>query len=667
MFCKNCGKEFKENSKYCSNCGASISQNYDNKNNNSLKKIIILLLLFIIIILLTITAVIVSKNKPGESKTVSRTIMIYMVGSNLEYQAGIATSDIKSIVPSEVDLKNVNVYLYTGGTKKWFNFVSSDENAIYKLTDNGFKKEKTYSKKNMGDPNTLNDLLTYGYKNSKTDKYDLVIYDHGGATDGAVYDDFTNDNLTLSDFKKALDYSPFNKNNKIETILFRTCLNGTIEVANIFKDYADYMIASEEITNGGSNASVLNYINDIKTTDSAIDYGKKYINAYDKQMQILDPLEFSSDPMYSIWDLSKLENLNNELDKFIGGINLKDNYADIVKVRSSLFQFAKDYHNINDYDTVDLYTLVDKLSPYSSVKPDKLKKAFNDVIIYNWSSIDEANGISIYFPYGADKKIQDMLTKVYDDLEFSKNYKKFIYNFKDAYNSKKITSFSNKLVENKSTVSKGKEFTLELTKEQARDYAESKYIIFKKEKDGKYTLVYSSNNTTLGNTKLKTNISNNLIKVKLDEDEKEDYFYIPLVERIHNNKRVISFGAVLENFDKEYKIDSARLYIDYDKKGKPYIVNAILEDSKESGASGTIAKLDNYTTYAVISSHYNILDENGNYTPNWNNEGIVQGYEIKKKEFKMKRVSLDDGDYYCVFNIVDIYGNSYYSKLVNLK
>ena len=38
----------------------------------------------------------------------SRTIMVYMPGSNLESDAGIATADLSSIVPSEVDLNTIN-------------------------------------------------------------------------------------------------------------------------------------------------------------------------------------------------------------------------------------------------------------------------------------------------------------------------------------------------------------------------------------------------------------------------------------------------------------------------------------------------------------------------------------------------------------------------------
>lgn len=679
MFCGNCGAKLDVNSRFCSNCGNNIynnlaTQEQNNSNKNEKRDLFIKLSLIgiLTIILITLLFILFKKNNNTSQEELvengnnSRTIMIYMVGSNLEYQSGIATADISSIDPSLVDLDNNHVYLYTGGTKKWLNFVSNNENAIYELTRDGFKKVETYDKLNMGDASTLNDLLTYGYEKSKTDRYDLVIYNHGGAIDGAIYDDFTNDNLSLNDFQKALKMSPFNEQNKLETVLFRTCLNGTLEVANVFKNYAYYMIASEEVTNGASVSSVLNYINDIKTSDTAIDYSKKYIDAYDKQMQDIDPFQFSTNPMYSILNLSKIDELNKELDNFISSVDLKNNYNNIVKVRSNLYQFAT-MSDIKDYDTVDLYTLVTSLKDYSKVLTDKFVEAFNAVVVYNWSSSDTAKGLSIYFPFNASSKIQNYFMGIYKDLNFSNNYYNFIKNFKNTYLSGGVTSFNKTIVNNNTEVIDNKEFILELTDEQAKDYADSIYMIFRKEKDNKYTVIYSSDNTIQDGNKLKTNISDNLIKVKIDDEEtNEDYFYIPLVERSNNNKRNISFGVILENFEtSEWLMDSARIYIEYEND-KPKIANAIFVD--KNGVSGTIANLDNYNIYAILSSHYNILDNKGNYIDNWDNEGIIQGYEFKKDELVMEKARLDDkSEYFCVFKIRDVYGNIFYSKLMSLK
>ena len=38
MSCKNCGKELKENSKFCTNCGASLENKVDSKKKNEIVK-----------------------------------------------------------------------------------------------------------------------------------------------------------------------------------------------------------------------------------------------------------------------------------------------------------------------------------------------------------------------------------------------------------------------------------------------------------------------------------------------------------------------------------------------------------------------------------------------------------------------------------------------------
>jgi hypothetical protein len=60
---------------------------------------------------------------------------------------------------------------------------------------------------------------------------------------------------------------------------------------------------------------------------------------------------------------------------------------------------------------------------------------------------------------------------------------------------------------------------------------------------------------------------------------------------------------------------------------------------------------------------YKILDENGNYTTDWESNSIYTGYESKVGELEMEFTSLSGtGEYYCVFVIQDIYGGVTYSK-----
>ena len=70
-----------------------------------------------------------------------RTIMIYMIGSDLESQYAAASSDIDEIKSSGINFDDVNVLIYTGGAKKWINSeIPNDKNTIFKMTNSGLVK-----------------------------------------------------------------------------------------------------------------------------------------------------------------------------------------------------------------------------------------------------------------------------------------------------------------------------------------------------------------------------------------------------------------------------------------------------------------------------------------------------------------------------------------------
>ena len=373
----------------------------DSRGMRKPQKIIILVLMTIVVVLLGVTAYLVVKDNN------TRTIMIFMSGNNLESDGSIATSELNSIYPSKIDLGKNNILLYTGGTKTWHNFVSSSENAIYKLTENGFKKVKVYNKTSMDNEEPLTTFLKYSYDNYKTKNYDLILWDHGLGSLGSISDEYSNGYLDLKEIDEALKNSPFNEKNKLETVIFRTCLNSTLEIASIFYPYADYMVASEEVTLGSKLSSVLNFINDIEDTNS-FEYCKKFIDAYKAQMNTLNKYG-ESDSTYAIINLKKIPKLLTKLDSLFLKIDVTNNYNEISKIRANLHQYAVDSSDIYDYDTVDLYELVNGLEKYSSNDAKSIKKYLKkEVVLYNWSTNNHSNGLAIYFPFNGNEKVKEL-------------------------------------------------------------------------------------------------------------------------------------------------------------------------------------------------------------------------------------------------------------------
>ncbi|MBR6073553.1 MAG: zinc-ribbon domain-containing protein [Bacilli bacterium] len=703
MYCGNCGNKNEEGALFCSNCGTKIEKLVEVKeekkeevkvvepvqpvqpqppvqpvNNNSgmpmWQKLVIVGLLLFLIFILIIIIVVVAILKPGNNPTKkrgnqadTRTVMIYIDGSNLETDAGIVTSELNAIKPETIDLDKVNILLYTGGTSKWHNFIKNNENAIYKLTKDGFEKVETYQKKNMGDPSTLSEFLNYAYDNYSAGHYNLVLYNHGGAIDGAIYDDFTRDNLTLEDFHKALKDSRFNENNKMDAVIFRTCLNGTLEVASVFDDYADYIVFSEEITLGSGMSNVLGYfLNGIDSTSDGAKIGEKFIDGYNKQMEDIDILGTQA-VTYSIIDLSKVKPLINKLDSYMTTIDLKNNYKEISTIRNGLYQYGKVEPS---YDTIDLKEFIKEVKPYATGDADDLIKSIDEAIVKNNTNLSKSHGLSVYFPYNGKAQIIQRFINVYNKLEFSKNYQSFISSFITAKGQ--TSSFNYNLTTNESTVTNDKEVTLQLTDEQKSNIVRSAYYVFRREeeKDRKqyYQMVYASNNSTIDNGVVSTHFNNKLVTIREEGDT--EYQYICVIDEINDNNSKKSVGATIIDTDEDVLSDSRRVSADLlieDHDGTPKFGKMELM-SRDERVQGVLYDTSKYEKIQIMKTSPKVLDDKGKVMDNskWTFPKVRYGFEGSLDKIKLEYTGLDDGEFYVLFFLFDYNGNRYLSDLIKV-
>lgn len=699
MYCQNCGKNVTNDNKFCPSCGAQITGSVSSSNTlntvnsvsevnpvntvspvnstpsteKSNKPLIIIILLSIIVILLLLLLLFFNPKSSAKINN-SRTIMMYISGNDLESKGGIVSADLLAIDPNGIDLEKTNVLVYVGGTKTWHNdYISNNENAIFLLTSGGFKKIETYAKNSMGDYKQFRDYLDYAYDNYKSDSMDLILYDHGGAIDGAVYDEFTGDGLTLRELRQALSESKFSTTDKLDTVLFRTCLNGTLEVATTLSPYAEYMIASEEITYGASSTNVLSFLDRVDVKDDSVTYGKKFIERYSEQMDDIDPFETIT-KTYSIIDLSKVDKVNKSLSEFSNDLKPKENYALIAKTRSNLFQYASTA--TNTYDMVDLYTLSDRLSILSNDKANKLKNSINDAVVYNWGNSDESKGLSIYFPFKASNMAKTKFLSVYKDLGYNTEYFGFISEMYNIQNSSSSFAYSFNLDNNKVEVTKKKnkrEFSINLTDDQVQNFARASYLIFKKETDEYYTPIYGGRDAELDGNVLKSNITDNLFMV-YDPSDKSTEYVLAFQDKKEGQYTI---SAVLQNYGSEFSdfdTKAANLIVQVDKKNNIKL-SQILPTLKDEDdlVQGLTLKLEDYKSIQFTKFQYKVLDSNGNFTLDWQGNPTLHLWEISdrngltEKSFELKRGSLDDnGEYYCVFMITDIKNNTVYSKMVKI-
>ena len=65
------------------------------------------------------------------------TVMVYIVGSNLESRLGAATTDIGEMKQAGIDFEKTSVLVYTGGSRRWVSDIPNKYNSVLDLSTAG--------------------------------------------------------------------------------------------------------------------------------------------------------------------------------------------------------------------------------------------------------------------------------------------------------------------------------------------------------------------------------------------------------------------------------------------------------------------------------------------------------------------------------------------------
>ena len=174
----------------------------------------------------------------------SFTLLIYMVGSDLESLDGAASSDLKEIMAANPS-GGLRVLAQTGGATRWYtDGISSELIQRYEISGGQLKHLEDTDNQQMSDPACLHDFLAWGIETAPADRYGVILWNHGAGTIlGYGFDEYYPDeSLSLADLYQAFSGIPAH----FAFVGFDACLMGTLETAVTFSPYADYLIASEE-------------------------------------------------------------------------------------------------------------------------------------------------------------------------------------------------------------------------------------------------------------------------------------------------------------------------------------------------------------------------------------------------------------------------------------
>ncbi|MBQ7670456.1 MAG: hypothetical protein IJS45_07030 [Clostridia bacterium] len=612
-----------------------------------MKKNLLPTLLCLAIILSTSILASCAKTVEGPSAELAagRTLFIYMCGSNLETKQGLAGKNIDEILSA--DAGDLNIVIQTGGAKTWRSHgISNSASQRYEVNNGRLVLLDTLPQLNMGKSETLADFLKWGQERYRTESNMLILWDHGGGSaKGVCFDEnYGFDALTLSELKTAFENTGLYT--KFDVIGFDACLMATIETAAYVRDFAHYLLASEEIVPaGGWNYKTV--VEAFSSKEDLTEVGKAICDSFMEKCEKCGKADIST---LSLIDLSNLEpilNTLNALGRDLSGFVGKENaFSKVIASAKRCEKFGYESVFSGSSNMIDFLDFT-KLLALSDI--DEFTKAYDIVeaaVVYTVKGESRDNGgISFYYPIDFnEKEINE-----YVSLGISDPYNSFLSTYYLNAPEKPV-AFSDK-----GSQTEDGAFSVSLTPESVKYLSTVTYNLIEKDGDGTERILYSD------------------IDLENDWDTLTFSSLFKGTRKLYNGHPLCYAPARIEETVIEY---SAPISIN-GRKGNMhyYCYPESEEDERFYAPRNRSSKVENW----MPNEFYNPWDgdlvqvaeslrkERDGFVPEFGDEFEVKELDFEELFREITEVPLDGSTYYYVFVVTDIFDNTYYSDMATIE
>lgn len=363
----------------------------------------------------------------------STTLLVYLCGSSLESDYGIASENIDELLNADIPA-NMHVVIETGGCDSWQSHdIPSDKLARYEVKDHELVEVGQLDLASMGEASTLSDFINFGTTTYPADRTMLLLWDHGGGTlKGACFDEkFGDDKLTLPEMAQGLEEGLAGK--RLTAIGFDACLMADYEVAQAAAPHADLLVASQAVEMGAG----WDYAALVKTLSQPTDPKALGTSICDAYLAKCAASGKDASATLSAVDLTKFDALQKAFEAFASDLN------DEVSVPDGRLALTIAAHSSTSFGTdssgrmsnlIDLASIAEELaeddwntSSGQTSRPESaraLAEALGSSVLHvaNGPARKDAKGLSVYYPmrYDADE------IDAYLALSESENYRSLI-------------------------------------------------------------------------------------------------------------------------------------------------------------------------------------------------------------------------------------------------
>ncbi len=616
------------------------------------------------------------------------TLLIYMVGSDLETRSRAGTDDLNEIAESGIDLKKANVLVYAGGAKKWHNdIVYEENNTILQLGKKGFEAVAKMKSSNMGDAECLLEFLNYSCENYPSDSYSLIMWDHGNGPIIGYGKDmlFDNDSLTLSEMHEALKASPFGKGKKLEWVGFDACLMSSAELVCTWDNYAKYLVASQEVEPSfGWNYSFLKDFGAIEPVALIKNAVEEYINecnAYYAKRGYEN-----RDTTLACIDLSYAGELENAINNLFGKAecDVYTEYNKLVSKRVNTRALGRASTG-SEYDLIDLNDMAKQLSEIYPEETNQISEAIKKLVIKNGTNTQGCCGISLYYPFYNKYYYEESWGDAYGQIGLFANYKSYLNKYQNIWlKDDKLDRYASSNTPEKVAADSrsGFDFSLpqghdrqryklQLTDEQAENFAEAKVYILERRGKGRYHIVFSDNSVADNDGILTYDFEGKGIFVK----NKFCDYYLPVSTGYDSVGDISRYSLKIrgKNIEKQ-ELKDALFNVSLNKKTGEVNLSSITPYSKSDITGGKLEELDinDWDYIFPMKPDYLFLQRYGNGVvkplSEWTGDGSISWYDFLVKDgIEFVYAALDNWDYSLIFEITDTQNNKYCSEPIAIE
>ena len=335
----------------------------------------------------------------------------YLCGSDLESEYSAATDDLLELLEVELP-ENVKIIIETGGTRQWQNdMMSADYLERYIYDSDGLRLLEQLPQASMGSAETLSSFLAFAKENYPAQKTGFLFWNHGGGSvAGAESDEnFGGDALTLDEMYEAFkaNYELSEETPPFELIGFDTCLMATVDVAYTFNDIGKYLVASQEIepANGWLYSGWVAALGTNPQMDGS-ELGKNICDSYVRGCEIEGTSESITLSVTNLSYVSQLVAAYNDFGKeaLYYACENPAFFSDFSRVAVSTENYGGNTNEQGYTNMADLGHLARQSVEMLPETASSVLTALDNCVEYevNGPYREEATGLSCYYSYSGD-------------------------------------------------------------------------------------------------------------------------------------------------------------------------------------------------------------------------------------------------------------------------